>query len=167
VWIVVSLENALIILVRYHTNMIFSNDTNNLVNYSIPLHMWICHWECIWQSLIWLNCENEYLWPRQREVLYHIIVRWCPFRYWQLGRCYFSYPDTGMWRRTDTPVVGSIRMRIHGSLEIVEIIVVSYCNNVSSSQDTNNLEDTSQPMLIRICCRELIKQFFIQFECEY
>jgi len=80
-WIQVSLENALIILVRYYTNMIFSNDTNSLVNYTPPLQIWICHREFTPQSLIWLNCKNEYQWPRQRDVLYHIIVRWCPFRY--------------------------------------------------------------------------------------
>jgi len=75
VWILVSLDNALIILVWYYTNMIFSNDTNNLVNYTPPLQIWICRWEFIPQLLIWLNCENEYQWPCQREVLYHIIVR--------------------------------------------------------------------------------------------
>jgi len=51
--------------------------------------------------------------------------------------------------------------------EIVEIIVVTYCNTVSSSQDTNNLVVTTPPIVDTNMLSKLIKQFFIQFECEY
>ena len=63
-WIPVSLENANIILVSDCINITISNYTNNLVKYTAPILIWIYHGQLISQSLIWLDCGNNYLWPR-------------------------------------------------------------------------------------------------------
>jgi hypothetical protein len=73
-WILVCLENAQIILVSDCINIIFGNDTNNLLMYTPPIQIWICHWELIPQSLIWLYCKNMYQWHRQREVCIIFVI---------------------------------------------------------------------------------------------
>jgi len=162
-----SQQNSQIILVSHCRNMSWSEDTNNLVNLTTPIQIWIYLWEMIPQSFIWLDCENEYQWPRQREVLYLSLDLCCPLGYYQVAGCYFTYPGTNMWRRTDTTVVCSIRMWIHVSLEDADRIVVSNSINMSSSKDTINLVDTTPHILIWICCWELILHSFIECGCEY
>jgi hypothetical protein len=62
--------------------------------------------------------------------------------------------------KTDTTVVHLIRIWIIVLVDNAQLIFISYCTNMLSSEDTNNMLNVSGPDKIQMCGPKPIQQSF-------
>jgi hypothetical protein len=97
----------------------------------------------------------------QNGIYYHKLYLCSAVWKYQLHKCYITCPDSNMSMGTYTAAMCWIWMSILVSVDNAKGGLVSYCINILSSQDTNNLSNVTPHVQIQIGCLELILLSFI------
>jgi len=154
-----SVDNAQLIVVSYYTNMLSTEDTNNMLNVTMPDQIWICSSK---QILQWFTFQIRILVPvdntKQIFLSYYNNLLSSTDSNNMLN---VTIPNQ-IWICGSKPILQSfiMQIRILVSVDNAQLIFVSYYKHMLSSKDTTTMFGVTIPNQIRICGSKLLRQSF-------